>query len=154
MKNYLTFILVTIVSVSTGYGQLSPETVVSSFNVPVNWASKFTRDSSFFPLFERKQIANWTFKNNLDSTIGIKFYVFNYTSKDSVFFNKRIGKYTTLSSCLLTASDKQNENFASFYRDNYFFLMKMCPCNTRENKECRELAKQLFEWIRQPEAKY
>lgn len=147
MKNLFTFIFLIVFLSNTNCGQTSLEQIVSTFNTPPGWTSKFIADSSFFPLFERRQMATWTFKNKSDSTIKVTFYVFNYTPKDSALFSDKEQKYIRLVSCLLVPADKPNENFTSFQRSNYFFLKKMCPCYTLGNEQCKQLAKQLFEWI-------
>jgi len=148
MKNLLTFIFLTLLLVTASRAQTSPEQIVSSFNAPSDWISKLMADSSFLPLFERKQIAHWTFRNKPDSTIEVTFYLFNYAPNDFTFFDEKEQIYIQLSSCFVTRSDKPNENFISFHKDKYFFLLKRCPCNTRDNGQCKQLAKQLFEWMK------
>ena len=119
--------------------------IIHDFIVPSGWHSKINYDTSYCPLFQKSQLASWTLIDSHKNK-EVTYYVYNYSAADSTSLTKKMLDYYMLSSCINFSSSIPNENFISFVKDQYFFLMKMCPCSTANNSSCRILAKKLFLW--------
>ena len=98
-------------------------------------------------------LASFNEPRTIDNKIGILNTVFGFAIKQGYYFKdnpaairKKIIDYYILSSCLNYPSTIQEENFMSFAKGQYFFVMKMCPCSTDQNLTCKMLAKKLFLW--------
>jgi hypothetical protein len=125
----------------------SVEKTTKSFSVPDGWKTRVVKDTAYFPSFGRRHVAVWEFKCNDEHTEPVWFYVFKCAKGDSVFYHQKATMYYALSNCALTANNDIKENFVSFFKGDYFFVERMCPCYTKTNSSCKTLMEQLENWL-------
>ena len=125
--------------------QTNLQKIINEFSVPSGWHSEIDYDTSYFPLFQKSQLASWNLIGSQESQ-EVTYYIYNYSVADSTSIIKKMLDYYMLSSCINFSSTIPEENFISFVKGQYFFLMKMCPCSTANISSCKILAKKLFLW--------
>ncbi len=146
MRRFITlFLLIGVVSLNAK-GQKTFIEIINDFKLPLGWDVKISNDTSYWPLFKKKQLGSWTLTNKANKHEKVSFFIFNYSDKDELVFTEGINSYYMLSSCLNISSKNESSNFKSFQKENFLFVMAMCPCSTAESTFCRKLAESIFKW--------
>jgi len=127
--------------------QSKVENLLRSFKETNEWQVSFVADTSYFPLFKRKQEGTCYFTNSKNKSKKASLTIFNFSIKDVDFLAQMTDRYIMLSSCIYAKSEYEDSNFISFVKDDLFFLLNRCPCNTDNNSACRILAKSINNWV-------
>jgi hypothetical protein len=106
-----------------------------------NWTIKIDEDKSSF--LGKEIQYNVTFINTKGNSKEVKYFVYKKSDIDSDF-KKEVQFYYMIQSCLFVSG---KFNFDSFYLNDYYYFLKPCHCNTKENKDCRNLAEYIEKYL-------
>jgi hypothetical protein len=146
MRRFIILFFSVGLSFLSAKGQKGFTEIINEFKIPSNWKSTILKDTIYWPIFKRSQIATWTLEGKDSMKDKVTFFIFNYSNNDELLFSEGINSYYMLSSCLNVSSKSPKSNFKSFQKQGYMFVMSMCPCSTAENISCRQLAEKLYSW--------
>ena len=106
-----------------------------------NWVISFNSDTKV-SFANKNTFGQLFFTNKADNSIGLTYDVYLKSDLDSVFFKKVMDWYFIQSCATWTNS---NKSFYSFDFKSFYYLLKPCHnCHTATNKDCEDLAEQLF----------
>ena len=102
-----------------------------------SWEVKIEADKTIFlgKVIEYKV----SFINLKKKSRGVTYYVYKKSDID-LDFNKETEKYLMMQSCLF---ERGKFNFKSFNLNGYYYFLVPCFCNTKENKDCENLAEKI-----------
>ena len=106
-----------------------------------NWTVKIDEDKSNF--LGKKIQYNVTFINTIGNSKQVNYYVYKKTDID-ISFKEEVQKYYMMQSCFVVSG---KYNFGSFYLNDYYYFLKPCHCNTKENEDCGNLAEKIEKFI-------
>lgn len=106
-----------------------------------NWTIKIDEDKSSF--LGKEVQYNVTFINTKGKSKEVKYLVYRKSDVD-LDFKKEVQYYYIMQSCLVESG---KFNFSSFYLNDYYYFLKPCHCNTKENKDCGNLAENIEKYI-------
>ncbi len=111
----------------------------AGFNSSSNWTIYFLDDSSGYAY--KPSHGQLVFRNIVDTTLVITYYVYLKSEMDSAF-NIKISLLRMVETCVTI-------DFLSFQFKQYYYLVKPChACNLLINKDCELLAKQLQNFVK------
>jgi hypothetical protein len=146
MKNKIIILLICTIQLlllSKTYSQ-----TLDSFlkvGLPKNLTFSIKKDSSYIKEFNKSRYAiiDFVFKKT-----SVRYFVFTYSSSDSLNFINGNSKYLMQSNCAFTRNKEKYKNLQSFIKGDYYFLLELCPCKTNGNVDCGKLALKLNKWIK------
>jgi hypothetical protein len=145
MKNKIIILLICTIQLlllSKTYSQTLES--VLKVGLPKNLTFSIKKDSSYIKEFNKSRYAIVDF---LSSKTRVRYFVFTYSSSDSLNFINGNSKYLMQSNCTSIRNKDKYKNFQSFIKGDYYFLLELCPCRTSENRSCGRLALKLNKWI-------
>jgi hypothetical protein len=148
MKLRLLVAFVTVVTTSVSFGQTFKDlnSMTATFQPNFGWTVTLAEVADSFPLFERRQLAQWNFEQPNDKC-SITYYVFVCGSQDSLHFQKKAREYYMLSSCVEPFDNKAVYAPSYFKKGNFYLVRRPCSCQPAEDKSCNELARRLEKWV-------
>ena len=75
IKLILSFLLIFVISKSNGQSNI--QKLLSEFKYNEDWLVEFIPDTSYFPLFNKKQVGFWNFSYLKDKSQTVKFRILN-----------------------------------------------------------------------------
>lgn len=146
IKLIFSFLLIFVISKTNGQSNI--QKLLSEFKYSEDWVVEFIPDTSYFPIFNKKQVGFWNFSYLKDKSQTVKFRIFNYSINEIDSLSVNSNKYILLSSCIYWRSENPYMDFSSFTKGGFYFLLNMCPCRTKGNRQCSALAYAINKWAR------
>ena len=137
MKIYL--IIISLFCIENCLSQ-SIENEWKKFNCE-NWIVKIDEEKSIFLGKEMQFYVS--FINTKGNSKEVNYFVYKKSDIDSNF-NKEVLNYYMIQSCIYI-NDKVG--LESFYLNDYYYFLKPCHCNTRDNQDCGNLSKKIKKHI-------
>ena len=106
-----------------------------------NWTLKIVEEKSIFLGKEIQYVV--TFINTKGNSKGVEYYVYKKLDIDSSF-KEEVQNFYMMQSCLFV---RGKFNFGDFYINDYYYFLKPCHCNTKENNDCGNLAENIEKYI-------
>jgi len=106
-----------------------------------NWNVKIDKEKSNF--LGKEIQCKVSFINIKGNSKNVNYYVYKKSDID-LEFKKETKKYLMMQSCL---SEIGKFNFESFDLNGYYYFLVPCNCNTKNNKDCENLAEKIGSYI-------
>jgi hypothetical protein len=119
--------------------------VLKSLQLPDGWTATVENSNSFYNEFNRKSIAGVTF---MSSGASVCYTIFQYNKADSSVFKQGWFNYIIQANCEFKPGNDPSSELATFVKNDFYFLLQLCPCRTDKHPECGVLARRLTEWAR------
>ena len=104
-----------------------------------NWAIDLSSNTSMF-LETFSPVGRIEIKSNNDSTLIIRFVVFDKSVAKTSKFKKQIHNWLVIQSC----TSIRQENIESFFHGNYFYFIEPCDncfSATKDNSDCNDVTR-------------